>query len=84
MGAVGQGFVRGVIQAGMYLAYRPKVIYKNKKAMKDIKERFREIYQKGYASQRYSDENKMFLTLFCINPEITMLYWKIKGKVVKK
>ena len=52
--------------------------------MKDIKERFREIYQKGYASQRYSDENKRFLTLFCINPEIIILYWKIKGKVVKK
>ena len=51
---------------------------------KDIKERFREIKQKGYASQRYSDENKRFLTLFCINPEIIILYWKIKGKVVKK
>lgn len=38
MGAVGQGFVRGVIQAGMYLAYRPKVLYKNKKAMKVMKE----------------------------------------------
>lgn len=63
---------------------RVRDILKNKKAMKDIKERFREIYQKGYASQRYSDENKRFLTLFCINPEIIILYWKIKGKVVKK
>lgn len=33
-----QGLLRGIIQAGMYLAYRPKVIYKNKKVLEVMKE----------------------------------------------
>ena len=33
MGKGMQGILRGLIQAGMYLAYRPKVVYKNQQAM---------------------------------------------------
>ena len=38
MGKVVQGFLRGVIQAGMYLAYRPKVIYKNREVAELMKD----------------------------------------------
>lgn len=34
MGTVVQGMMRGIIQVGMYLAYRPKVTYQNSKVMK--------------------------------------------------
>ena len=38
MGKVVQGFLRGVIQAGMYLAYRPKVIYKSREVAELMKD----------------------------------------------
>lgn len=45
-----------------------------------VKELFRSVYRKGYASKRYPDENKRFLAAFNTNPEWIILYWRIKAK----
>ena len=42
---------------------------------------FRQVYKKGYASQRYPNETAAFLTAFNRNPEWIVLYWKISGKL---
>ena len=55
-------------------------------AKKEIKNRYREIYKKGYSSKRYPQETSVFLRAFYINPELIMLYWKINSflKRIKK
>jgi hypothetical protein len=46
-----------------------------------VKDLFRKVYRKGYASKRYSDENSRFLAAFNRNPEWIILYWKMKAKL---
>lgn len=55
----------------------------NKNAMKNIMNQYRTVYRKGYSSKRYSQENRLFLYTFNWNPELIILYWKIKGKLKK-
>ena len=62
---------------------RARDLLRNKSVLEDIVIRYREIYIKGYASKRYSQDTKLFLRLFAINPEIIVLYWKICGKINK-
>ena len=62
---------------------RARDILQNKSVLADIVNRYRKIYIKGYTSKRYSQDTKLFLRLFAINPEIIVLYWKISGKINK-
>ncbi|MCQ2514338.1 MAG: glycosyltransferase [Ruminococcus sp.] len=62
---------------------RTRDILHDRFAKKAIIKRFREIYVKGYESKRYPDENRKFLRIFCLNPEIIVLYWRIDGKFKK-
>ena len=56
---------------------RARDLLANKKVMKDITRRYREIYVNGSSSNRYSQETKMFLKTFSINPELIVWYWRI-------
>lgn len=62
---------------------RARDILTSKDIMKDIHNRFRRAYIQGYASKRYPEETKLFLKIFNINPELIVLYWRIKSKIVK-
>lgn len=62
---------------------RVRDILKNQIVLKDIIRRFKEIYVKGYSSKRYPKENRLFLYIFAINPEVIMLYWKISTRLEK-
>lgn len=42
---------------------------------------FRSVYQKGYSSTRYPEENRIFLSVFHANPEWIILFWKICAKL---
>lgn len=53
----------------------------DKKIMKNIKKRFREIYVNGSSSDRYPLETRTFLTVFSINPEWIIWYWRISAKM---
>lgn len=62
---------------------RTRDLLNNKAAMREIVERYREIYVKGYSSKRYRDENVLFLWGFFLNPELIIWYWKVKSKLKK-
>ena len=59
---------------------RARDILGNREAMRDIVDRFRAAYRKGYASKRYPKENAKFLSAFNTNPEWIIAYWKVSGK----
>lgn len=59
---------------------RARDLINNKEAMNDIVFRYRSIYKKGYSSKRYLDESRIFLYTFFVDPELIILYWKIKSK----
>ena len=60
---------------------RARDLLADKEVMKDIVDRFRSIYHKGYASKRYPKETAMFLRAFYMNPELIIWYWRIRGKM---
>lgn len=60
---------------------RTRDILKNKKAMKAIQKEFNKVYKFGYSSTRYVDENKYYLMIFRIHPELLVLKWKIDSKI---
>lgn len=62
---------------------RVRDILQDQKAMKEIAGRFRRWYRIGYASRRYPKETAAFLTGFSINPELIIMYWRIKGVIRK-
>ena len=59
---------------------RARDLINNKEAMNDIVFRYRSIYKKGYSSKRYLDESRIFLYTFFVDPELIILYWKIKSR----
>jgi glycosyltransferase involved in cell wall biosynthesis len=62
---------------------RTRDILKDRGASRNIKERFRKWYRKGYASSRYPDETVAFLGRFCRNPEAVILQWRMEGLIRK-
>ena len=42
---------------------------------------FRQVYRRGYASRRYPNETKIFLSAFACNPEWIIWYWRISAKL---
>ncbi len=62
---------------------RTRDMLHSKVGLKYVKKMFRQNYRKGYASKRYPDESKIFLSVFNFNPELIVLYWKISGKLGK-
>ena len=40
----------------------------------------KKLYKKGYSSKRYLDESRIFLYTFFVDPELIILYWKIKSR----
>lgn len=63
---------------------RVRDILKDKNMLKNIKQRFRKAYKRGYISKRYINENRVFLYLFDVNPEIIIWYWRIKAKILRR
>ena len=53
----------------------------SQEGMTYVKALFRQVYQKGYSSQRYPKENRRFLSAFYRNPERIIRYWRIQGKL---
>lgn len=62
---------------------RVRDILRNKEVMRDIKERYRKAYCTGLISKRYPTETRWFLYMFYLEPEIIILYWRIRAKVQK-
>ena len=62
---------------------RVRDILHDDSARKDIINRFRSVYKKGYASKRYPSETSLFLRTFSLNPELIIVYWKFNGKLRK-
>lgn len=60
---------------------RARDILSNKTEMKKIKKSYRDSYLIGYSNKRYPEENSFFLGVFELNPELIIIYWKIRGKV---
>ena len=60
---------------------RTRDVLNSEDGMKYVIGLFRQVYQKGYASQRYPKETARFLSAFNKNPEWITLYWKISGKL---
>ena len=60
---------------------RTRDLLHSEEGMAYIKKLFRATYRKGYASRRYPNETKLFLTAFYTNPELIVLYWKISAKL---
>ncbi len=60
---------------------RVRDILHDRNMQNDIKNRFREVYTKGYSSKRYPQETAIFLYAFYIDPELIVLYWKISSKI---
>lgn len=60
---------------------RVRDILNDQKLQKHIHSKFKEYYKKGYASHCYPKENKLFLNVFNINPELIIQYWKINSKL---
>ena len=63
---------------------RTRDLLHNEEGMAYIKNLFRAVYRKGYASRRYPSETKWFLAIFYVNPEWIILYWKICAKLKRK
>ena len=60
---------------------RTRDVLNSEDGMKYVTDLFHQVYQKGYASQRYPKETARFLSAFNKNPEWIILYWKISGKL---
>ena len=60
---------------------RTRDVLHSQEGMQYVTGLFRQVYQKGYASQRYLKETARFLSAFNKNPEWIILYWKISGKL---
>ena len=60
---------------------RTRDVLNSEEGMNYVAGLFRQVYQKGYASQRYPKETARFLSAFNKNPEWIILYWKISGKL---
>ncbi len=60
---------------------RTRDILHNQEGMNYVTKLFRKNYQKGYASKRYPQETKRYLSAFNRNPELIVLYWKITSKL---
>jgi hypothetical protein len=60
---------------------RARDLLSDKSVMKDIKNRFRIVYKKGYTSKRYPKETSRFLKAFNINPELIVFYWRVNSKI---
>lgn len=63
---------------------RARDLLADKSVMQSISKRFREIYRKGYASVRYPAETKYYLSIFNINPELIVWYWRVASKLKRK
>ena len=59
---------------------RARDILKDRLLSKQIINRYRAVYKKGYGSSKYPNENLVFLYLFYLNPELIILYWKVTAK----
>lgn len=62
---------------------RTRDVLQSREGMDYVITLFRQVYQKGYASQRYPEETAAFLAVFNCNPEWIIMYWKIAGKLKK-
>lgn len=60
---------------------RTRDLLHSEAGMEYIKQLFRGVYRKGYASRRYPKETKLFFATFNRNPELIVLYWKISAKL---
>lgn len=60
---------------------RTRDVLNSEDGMKYVIGLFRQVYKKGYSSQRYPKETARFLAAFNKNPEWIILYWKISGKL---
>lgn len=60
---------------------RVRDILHDNQLKKEMHQRFKGVYQKGYSSINYPDENRTFLYGFYLNPEIIVLYWRITTKL---
>lgn len=60
---------------------RTRDVLNSEDGMKYVIGLFRQVYKKGYASQRYPKETARFLAAFNKNPEWIILYWKVTGKL---
>lgn len=56
---------------------RVRDLLMDKRTMMYIVTCYREVYIRGYSSKRYPKENKFFLGIFAVNPELIILYWRI-------
>ena len=63
---------------------RVRDILHNKDERKEIQNRFREVYKHGYSSEKYPQDTATLLKTFNTNPELVILYWKIRSMLNKK
>lgn len=63
---------------------RARDLLADKSVMRNIKNRFREVYKAGYSSSRYPSETKGYLRAFDINPEVIIWYWRLSSKLKLK
>lgn len=58
---------------------RTRDVLNSEDGMKYVTGLFRQVYQKGYSSQRYPKETARFLAAFNRNPEWIIWYWRISS-----
>ncbi len=60
---------------------RARDILHDKMIMRDLAERFRKVYKRGYCSKRHKSDSRLYLWSFYVNPEIIVWYWRLSGKL---